>query len=246
MKPDKDTLCAFVDGELGPEETSRIASLVEADPEMKAYVEAQEHLRRQLRDAFAGVLAAPVPDALVGSARTSPLSLRVRAREWFGGAATGGGVSLRFAVPVVAAVAGVFIGIGMEHGTAAADFGASSTSGRMVAQNGLAAVLDQRLASDAQNDSRRVGITFRDKSGVTCRSFSLAGAGATTDGFACRQSGEWQVGALSVNHGRAPGGGYELAGSEMPDAIRTAIAQRIEGDPFDARAERQARDKGWN
>lgn len=246
MSPDRETLCAFIDGELAPAETARIAALVEGDPELKAYVESQERLREELRGGFSGVLSAPVPDRLVDVARKSPVSLRVRAREWFGGAAGGRGTSLRFAVPVLAAVAGVFIGIGMEHSTSAADFGPSGLSGRLVAQNALAQVLDQRLDSDAQTDARRVGITFRDRDGKTCRTFSLAAGSAATDGFACRQAGEWQVGALTVSHRQAPGTAYELAGSEMPDAIRTAIAQRIEGDPFDSGAERRARDKGWN
>jgi hypothetical protein len=31
----------------------------------------------------------------------------------------------------------------------------------------------------------------------------------------------------------------------MPDAIRAAAANMIDGAPFDAEAERQARDSGW-
>jgi hypothetical protein len=31
----------------------------------------------------------------------------------------------------------------------------------------------------------------------------------------------------------------------MPDAIRSAVTQMIDGSPFDAVAERRARDTGW-
>jgi hypothetical protein len=36
-----------------------------------------------------------------------------------------------------------------------------------------------------------------------------------------------------------------MAGSGLPDVIRNAAANMIEGAPFDAAAERQARDRGW-
>jgi len=36
-----------------------------------------------------------------------------------------------------------------------------------------------------------------------------------------------------------------MVGSEMPDTIRAAVSADIEGEPFDAIAEKAARDRRW-
>jgi hypothetical protein len=37
-----------------------------------------------------------------------------------------------------------------------------------------------------------------------------------------------------------------MAGSEMPDAVRRAVETSIQGAPYDAIAEAQARASGWS
>ena len=57
----RETLMAFVDGELAPEEERRVAAEVAKDPSLSAYVEQQKELAAKLRTAFAPVLEAPIP-----------------------------------------------------------------------------------------------------------------------------------------------------------------------------------------
>ncbi|HSN39552.1 MAG TPA: hypothetical protein VLT92_05100, partial [Burkholderiales bacterium] len=63
-------------------------------------------------------------------------------------------------------------------------------------------------------------------------------------GIACRGETAWDITALASVRTEAPGT-YHMAGSAMPDAIRSAAAEMIDGVPFDAAAEREARARGW-
>lgn len=236
MSLSKESLSAFMDGELEPQEIARIAALVEQDPSLKSFVDEQDKLRAELRAAFSDVMTDAVPERLLAAAAHTPVSLRVRARKWFGS----GSPALRFGVPAAAMALGLLIGVGVERtSSGVSDFG-TSPSGQIVARADLADALEHKLAADAGRT--QIGVTFRDKSGTTCRTFTTSAG--TTNGLACRYNGEWQVGAL-VSGPKAQATGYALAGSEMPDAIRNAIAARISGEPFDAAAERAARDSGW-
>jgi hypothetical protein len=238
MSLSKESLSAFMDGELEPQEIARIAALVEQDPALKTFVDGQEQLRLELRAAFSDVMSDPVPERLLAAAATAPVSLRVRAREWLGVGSWS--PAIRYGVPAAAMALGILIGVGVEGTASQSDFGTSN--GQVVARADLADALEHKLASDSGR--AQIGVTFRDKSGETCRTFSV-NAGAT-NGLACRSGGgEWQVGALVSGQKAQATAGYSLAASEMPDAIRSAIASRISGEPLDAAAERSARDSGW-
>jgi hypothetical protein len=237
MSLSKESLSAFMDGELEPQEIARIAALVEQDPELKSFIDGQEKLRLELRAAFSDVMSDPVPAHLLAAAATAPVSLRVRAKEWMGVGAWS--PAFRYGVPAAAMALGILIGVGVEGTASQSDFG--TANGQIVARADLADALEHKLASDIGH--AQIGVTFRDKSGETCRTFSMNGG--ATNGLACRNSGEWQVGALVSGQKSQSSSGYQLAGSEMPDTIRSAIASRIAGEPLDAAAERAARDSGW-
>src|SRR5258708_33095523 len=102
---DRETLNACVDGELQPEEMARIAALLEAQPDMKAYVQKQERLCAAL--GFEEVMRAPPPTKLVETARNAPVSWRWRLQ-----AVLGRGFVWRSLVPAGAAlVTGLIVGM---------------------------------------------------------------------------------------------------------------------------------------
>jgi hypothetical protein len=249
MHPTKETLSAFIDGELDATERAEVAALVESDPKLKAFVAEQDELQAALQAAFAPAIAAPIPERLLATVAHTPISFRVRLREMLGakrGATRNGSVS-RFAVPALTMALGLVVGVGLERGIPSTnDFSLSPSSGRVLVRAELARTLDQTLASEQSTGAARIGVTFRDKSGVICRSFVALGGSATTDGIACRRDGDWQIGALVSRPPSATNPAYALAGSSMPDTIRDAIAANIQGAPFDAAAERRARDQGWH
>jgi anti-sigma factor RsiW len=247
MSPTREELSAYMDGELAPSEMAKVAVHIESSPDLKRYVRDQERLRESLHAAFASLMDEPVPERLLRAAAKTPISFRLRLKEWLSkpGAAHSGTV-LRFAVPATALALGLFLGIGVERRSVqSSDFVAAPATGTVVAQADLARALNEQLASEPASKGPRIGVSFRSKAGENCRTFELVGPATSADGVACRHAGEWQVGTLVSGAKSGSATTYALAGSEMPDAVRNAVAAEISGEPFDSVAERRARDRGW-
>jgi hypothetical protein len=239
MDPTREILNAFVDGELPPAEMERIAALLAARPDLEAYVVQQEKLRANLKQKFEGVLAASVPQHLVDTARTAKVSWRWRLR-----AALGRRFVLRSLAPAGAALAlGLVVGIALQPATDLT----LSASGQMLARGDLGQALDRKLASAGYDgQGPRIGISFRDHAGEDCRTFaSDAHTSSTLAGLACHRGGRWVVATL-VTRPPEISGTYRMAGSEMPDAVRRAVDDAIDGMPFDATAEAEAQAHGWS
>jgi hypothetical protein len=114
-------------------------------------------------------------------------------------------------------------------------------NGTLVAQGALAHALDTQLASAAPAATGpQIGITFRATDGRICRTFTATGMA----GLACHGAGQWRVAALAATKDESIGA-YRMAASGLPDTIREAAQQMIQGAPFDAAAERQARARDW-
>lgn len=226
-----ETLTAFLDGELPPEETARVRALLATRPDLDAWVNRQQRLRDNLRGAFSGMTDAPVPAALTALTRTAPISWRWRMAQAFHGAL------LKTWVPAGAALAaGLAIGIAIHPSGDLA-----SHDGKVMAQGALANALDRQLASAGDSGSGpHIGVSFRNRRGQDCRTFTRGGQA----GLACHEAGGWVVGML-VSQPREADTAYQMAGSALPDAIRNAVAASIQGAPFDAAAEKAARDQGW-
>ena len=146
---------------------------------------------------------------------------------------------LRSLVPAGAALAlGLVIGVMLRP---AHDLGLSA-SGQMLAQGTLGQALDSKLASAGYDGhGPRIGISFRSRAGEDCRTF----ASGSQAGLACHQGGRWII-AMTVTQPPQDMASYRKAGSEMPDALRRAVAAAIDGVPYDAAAEAKARASGWS
>ncbi len=217
--PDTETLSAFVDGALPADEMSRIARWLEDHPEQDAWVGQQESLRAGLHAQFATVLDEEIPAALLATLEQTPLSWRWRLRHaaWFRWGLAPGAV-------LAAGVAAVLLW----------------QTPQTRPGTDLTLALNQQLASEPGASLIHIGLTFRNKLGAICRSYSSS----ATAGYACRDNGDWRV-ALQTVAPAPSAGAYQMAGSTMPDALRTAIESAIQGAPFDAMQERAARTGHW-
>jgi hypothetical protein len=108
----------------------------------------------------------------------------------------------------------------------------------------LAQVLETQLASDEVREGPRVGVSFRASSGDLCRTFDLGAPRENFAGIACRETSGWKVNTYVTAPVRSSAP-YELASAGLPDDVRKAVDGMIAGAPFDATAERNARDGGW-
>jgi hypothetical protein len=233
MHLNRELLDKFVDGELSPQDSKRVAEQLAQQPEWNAYVQQQDALRQLLRARFAE-LGQAVPERLVKTALEAPVS-----RWWFLRRALGFHPALRLAAAAGLALAvGLVVGLGLRP---QADF-VPGPSGQLLARGGLGRALDNRLAAEnPAGTATRLGISFRNRSGRDCRTFS-SGESA---GIACHANGDWVIETIVRHQAENARAQYRMAGSEMPEAVRRAIMSAIVGEPFDAAAEQRARARGW-
>lgn len=230
MSFDAATVAAFVDGELDDVTARRIEREAESDPALAAAIARYRALKAELAAHFAPVVEETVPDRLrsllIEPGIDTSLADRREARH------------ARF-VPIhwgaIAAALVIGLTLGLKPWMPAADV--ANANGSLVASGRLAEVLDTQLASNQPASvDIRIGLSFRDKEGRTCRSFE----GRDLSGIGCRDDGRWTLERTLAGQGRSD---YRQAAS---GELASDAAAMMAGDPFDAAAERAARDKGWS
>lgn len=241
MSITEEILIAYVDGELDTAAREEVEAAIAADPDIARRVARHQELRSSLRSAFDDVLDETVPEQLIATARTAPVSDLARAR-----AMRSARSERRWALPVWGALAasvvlGILIGVGLLRGQGGRSPFAEQDGG-LIAQGDLARALSTQLASDTPHTPVRIGLSFRDRSGAYCRSFRTPGIA----GLACRDGDDWAVQMLErTEAGLPPPGDHEMAGSALPPAVLKAVEDRIAGAPLDAAAEAAARTNDW-
>ncbi len=220
---------AWLDGELDEDAAARIAARVAADPALTEQARAHHALGKGLRAAFDPLMAAPVPER-VAAPPIDFLASRDRRS------------SRRFGIPQWAAMAAT-LALGIGLGTLAGDRGGQTPvtieDGQMIAAAALEKALDSQLASAGEpRGATRIGLSFRDRNNLLCRSFESEAAG----GLACRDGEEWRIDALYG--AEATAGDYRMAAGSDP-RLATLIDSVIAGEPLDATEERAAMANGW-
>jgi hypothetical protein len=234
-------LMAYLDNELSSGERAAVDAALKSDADVRARLARQERVHRMLSAAFDPAIGQAVPERLVTAAMTTPVSMRWQLGRLFsGGGETRSAFVPRFASAMAVLVVGVGLGFALSQGLISTrGFG----EGPLVAEGDLARVLETQLASDAVAAGPRAGVTFRAKDGLVCRSFEM-GQRENFAGVACRAPAGWVINTFARAEPRT-GAPYETASAGMPSAVRDAVQAMIGSEPFDADAERRARDEGW-
>jgi hypothetical protein len=228
---DDDILMAFADGELDEISRARVERAVAADPALRARLEQQLKLRATLADFYRPTAEEPVPARLRAMLETNVVAFQ--------------GAKARPARPLwrdlSALAATLLLGLALGRTLLMPAGGPVGVDqGTMVAQGPLASALDTQLASAQPPDaSTRIGTSFAAADGRLCRSFDSAALA----GVACRGDRGWQL--MMIAAGSAgQHSDYRQAGSASP-LVAEAVQGMMAGEPFDAAAERRARDSGW-
>lgn len=229
MRFDPATVAAYVDGELDDLTARRIEREAANDAGLAAEIARNRALRAQLTAHFAPVVEEAVPERLRALLVEANVDTSLAARRET--------KRLRFA-PIhwatIAASLVLGLTIGLKPWMPAADV--TNANGTLVASGALAEALDKQLASNQPADAAvRIGLSFRNKDGRTCRSFEGRGLA----GIGCREDGRWSL--ERTMEGTAQGE-YRQAAS---GALAADAAAMMAGEPFDAAAERGARARGW-
>jgi hypothetical protein len=207
-KVSDEMLMAFVDGELEPQAAEEVARAIAAEPGLAQRADAFRTSRGLARDAFAPVMAEPVPERLVDT---------IMQRHAGESAAPGRPGLLRSALPLAAAVA-LAAGLGgYLLGQAAVAPDAAPLLG--------GPALAEAIGATPSGEQRTVRIAGRDVSvrvlaayavdGGLCRTFeAVAAASEATRGIGCRFGEAWHVDvavAMPDTTGFAPAGAGGLA-----------------------------------
>ncbi|MDO9368703.1 MAG: anti-sigma factor [Sphingopyxis sp.] len=230
MSFDPATVAAFVDGELDDLTARRIEREAESDAALAAEIARHRALNAKLAAHFAPVTEEAVPERLRALLIDPKLDTSLAARRE--------AKQARFDLLHWGAIAAALVlglTIGLEPWERAADV--SHANGTLVASGALATALDTQLASNQPVGADvRIGLTFRDEQGRTCRSFE----GRDLSGIGCRDRGRWALERTMAGH---IGNDYRQASS---GALANDVAKMMAGDAFDAAAERAARKRGWS
>jgi hypothetical protein len=216
MSFDRETIGAFVDGELDEIRRRRIEAELQRDPELARRVEAEQRLRDALKARFAPIAEEPVPERLVAAVRDGAKVETLRSRR-------------RFMLPVaiaasVAAVA--VVGLQLRPG-----------ADPNLASGPLAQALETQLASaQAVEAPVRIGITFRSNDGSWCRTFEQR----TGSGIACRSNEGWRLRRFDGQVTRS--GEYRQASGP---AVAAAAQDMAAEPPVEAQRERELVASGW-
>lgn len=249
--PDE-TLMAYVDGELDAVARAQVEAALAADPQLADRLARQQALVAQLRAAFDGVLAEPLPPRLLATIRTSgntaaadhprvvdyqTRSSATPTRHWSWP---------QWGALAASLIVGVLAGYVLPRHAPA---GLVAKDGQLIARGTLANALSEQLASAPPGEAAplRVGLSFRARSGGYCRTFTLAGGDEQPPfaGLACKDGPDWRIRVLA--QAKTVGSAdYRMAASALPEAVLRAVDDSIAGSPLDATEERATRDGGWH
>ena len=225
---DDEEFYAWLDGELDAAAAERVAARVAGDPVLEALAAQHRALGTNLRSAFAPVMADDIAPPQTSAEVVDLGARRDSSRPGFG--------LPQWAAMAATLAIGLVAGQFVNQGSGAP---IETRDGMMVAAASLDRALGAELASAGDDGPIRVGMTFRSRDGAICRSFTDSGA----SGLACRDGEAWRIeGLLAAPLAR--GGDYRMAAGEDP-RLAALIDERIDGEPYDAAAEKATREAGW-
>ena len=226
---------AWLDGELDAAEAAEVEAQVDADPNLQKLADDHRALAARLRTTFDPVADEPTSIQSFATDEIDNVSSLTRARV------ARAGFEPRKFWAQAAAIAVVFA-TGIATGQmlfSAPNSPIAPEAGRLVASASLEQALYSELAGQPSEGGPRIGLTYRDKGGKVCRSFTDQAA----SGIACLDDGDWRMEAVF----QSPAGQateYRMASGTDP-RLAAIVDDNIAGEPFDAEQERRARDTGW-
>ena len=224
MTIDRETIGAFVDGELNEIDRRRVEAAIAGDPSLARQVKAERRLRALLRTRFDPVAEQPVPEPLVAAVREGSKVAPLQPRRTWG--------APQWAAMAATLVAGIVAGQLFRP-----DGEVVQRHGSLVASGALARALETQLASaQAPGAPVRIGLSFKARDGAWCRTFEQA----ALQGIACRTSDGWHL-RRTVGAGESATEYRQAASSDVAAAAQEMAAE----PPLDPEQERRIVSKGW-
>ena len=210
---DEEKFFAWLDGELGPTDAAEMEARIAADPALQKLAEEHRGLGSRLREVFEPIMEAPVPGHLAAALRPTADIVELAATKRS---------RVMPSLPQWTALA-ASLALGLLLGTMVPQRGEGPVGlkdGKLYAASALNDALDNQLASEPSGPVR-IGLTFRNRGGEICRSFTQD----ASSGLACRAGGRWQVkGLFGAPEGQS--GDYRMLRQPQTEK-RAAVCSRI-------------------
>lgn len=243
-------LMAWVDGELDEDLCAALEHDMDGNATLRERAAALRAQRERVAAAFSAVLDEPVPARLTQILRSAPVA--PQAADVLDLGAARAARAPRRALPAWAhwggmaasVLVGVLVGVlmGTQLPRPAGETAIGLREGQLVAGGAIEQALTGQLASETPAGAPvAVQLSFVDKGGAYCRSFSTA----TLAGLACQRGGQWMLQHVVAAEPAPQGGAVRQAASALPQALLEAVDRQIDGEALDAERERQARTQGW-
>ena len=232
MTVSDEALMAYADGEADAATRALIEEAMRGDPDVSRRIAQHRAMREAMRGAFSAVMDEPVPQRLIDAARGHTAASSRRRR-----------VSNPLPLAMAASLLiGLALGYLSWHGSGV--LMQAGPGGELIAAAGLSEALTDQL-SGSPGSAATTGLSFRTKTGIYCRTFSLTGNNAGS-GLACREGNRWNVKALAQAP-RMPSDSADFRQASSADipAIRAAVEASIDGEPLDRAGEIAAQRQGW-
>jgi surface antigen len=259
-----ETLMAYADDALPPDQMRRISALVTRDPALAARLQPYIVTRAALPQIFSDARLGPVPSRLLDTVMTAPIGVRKKSPKAIGFLTSWRDIlfpeTLSFGRTL--ALCGTFLAVAGTGWIASRIVFQSDTSleliavvdGQTLARGALASALETapmlKQVTGTGGQTATPVVTFHSAEGRLCRQFEAMKSNSDVfSGYACRDdSGQWQVGFQ--------GPGPSLSNDGMTEAIRpadrqphpeldAAIDNIIAGDALDVERERALIANGW-
>lgn len=248
-----ETLSAYLDGELPPDQRAALELELGRDPALREQLERFRGVMALMRQEFGDETDEPVPETLIQAARdlangqrtatnVTPLPQRARAP------------ALGWRLPLAACIALVIGGIAggtFQSWRDAEKFGtvmATLDAGRIESTNPLHAALESAPSGTSVTTADRsrlhMILTFAAKDGRYCREFDVATARAASVGVACRDNESWRVEILLAAKPQDLGG-YQPASGYNARAFDDVVSALMKDDPLALSKERELIATGW-
>lgn len=234
MTADDEKFYAWLDDELSDAEAAAMEAKVAADPRLARLAEQHRELSQRLRASFGTVAQAPVPNRIAAAVtRPAAMDVVVGGRHRWDRRPP---ALPRWAAMAATLAFGVALGVMVQ----APGNGPLQVEGSDIyAAASLDQALETQLAGAPKAGAVRIGLTFRDRAGDICRSFT-AGSSA---GLACRDGDRWRLrGTFDIPEAQASD--YRMARGTRP-SLAALIDSTIADEPLDAEGEKAAKEGGW-
>lgn len=228
---------AWLDGELTGAEADEMEARVGSDPQLAELAERHRAMQARLKGTFDKVAAAAMPGRLVAAATadSGPSVVDLAGARERDPARRFAGVP-QWASIAATLVLGILVGSQLPGGD---DGPVEIRNGAIYAAGELDQALDTQLASAPSEGAVRIGLTYRDRTGAICRTFT----GNAATGLACRDESRWRMRGL-FPAGEGQEAEYRMAAG-MDPALATLVDSTLSGEPMDATEEAAARERDW-